>query len=179
MSDYTQAAAFITPFGFHELRVKKGASNVLLSPAQSFEAKEVLTNAQLPGDDVIAAVHAFPTNGEWTIGAGGIPLAAYALMTGRTIATAGLTPTRSNTLPVKQGDIFPYFTIYARAISDDGGGLWIVLYKCKVTEGIGGTFDQGQFRTSQIKGIAVPDVANSNKVWDYVQLETDAALPTT
>jgi hypothetical protein len=95
------------------------------------------------------------------------------------VGSVGLTPTRVNTLPFAQGDLFPYFTIYGRSVSDDNGDVWVVIYKAKVTDGMNGSFQWGEFRTSGISFMAVPDSNSSNKLLDIVQHETTVALPTT
>lgn len=178
MASYASASAQNNPFGLRELRVQVGATNIALSPAQTAEVTETVTTAELTGDDTVVAVHSFPVKAEGVITAGGIPLAAYALMTGRTIGSTGLTPTRVNTLPVAKGDQFPYFKLYGRSVADDGGDIWIVLYKCKLTQGLNGQFAYGEFRTSGFSFSAVPDSDNSNKIFDVVQHETTVAVPT-
>ena len=178
MGVYTGSTAYSTPFGLRELRVIVTTTNKALTPSQTLSAKEVVTAEQLEGDDSIVAEHAFPTNVEWEIEAGGIPIAAYALMTGRTISSAGATPTRTNTLTMASGDQYPYFTLLGRSVADDGGDVWVYLYKCKITDPIDGKFEQGKFFTSGIKGIAVADSSNSNKVMEVIQHEQATALPT-
>lgn len=178
MASYASATAQNNPFGLREIRVQVGSTNIALSPAQTLEAHEVLTTAELTGDDSIVAEHAFPIKVEGTISSGGIPLAAYALMTGRTIGSTGATPTRVNTLPFAAGDQFPYFKLYGRSVADDGGDVWVVLYKCKVVDGMNGSFQYGEFRTSGISIIAIPDSNNSNKILEIVQHETTVAVPT-
>lgn len=178
MASYASASAQNNPFGLRELRVQVGATNIALSPAQTCEVHEVLAQAELTGDDAVVAVHAFPVKVEGTVGAGGIPLAAYALMTGRTIGSTGATPTRVNTLPITKGDQFPYFKLYGRSVADDGGDIWVVLYKCKLTDGMNGQFAYGEFRTSGFSFVAIPDSSSSDKIWDIVQHETTVAVPT-
>lgn len=178
MASYASTTAQNNPFGLRELRVQVGATNIALSPAQTAQVTETLITAELTGDDSIVAVHAFPIKAEGQITAGGVPLAAWALMTGRTIGSAGSTPTRVNTMPVAKGDQFPYFKLYGRSVADDGGDIWIVLYKCKLSEGMSGQFAYGEFRTSGFSFTAVPDSANSDKIFDVVQHETTVAVPT-
>lgn len=178
MSTYTPGSQALFPFGLREMRVVVSTTNKALSPSQTCQLTEVLAQAELHGDDAVAAVHAYPIKVEGKISVGGMPLAAYALITGRTIGTAGATPTRTSTLPIAKGDTYPYFTLYGRAVTEDGGDVWVVLYKCKLMEGMGGQFEYGNFRNSDLSFTAVPDSDNSDKIWDIVSHETAAALPT-
>ena len=179
MSTYTAGSEHNFPFGLRELRVVVSSTNKALGAAQTCQLTETLVSAELTGDDAVVATHSSPVKVDGTITGGGMPLAAYALITGRTISTAGSTPTRTNTLNVTQGDTFPYFTLYGRAVNDDGtGDTWVVVYKCKLTQGMGGQFNYGEFRTSDLAFTAIPDSNNSNKIWAIVSHETVQALPT-
>lgn len=178
MSTYTFGSQDLFPFGVREIRVVVGATNVALAAGQTVEAHEVLASAEINGDDAVAAVHSYPIKVEGKLTAAGMPLYAYSLITGRTIATTGATPTRVSTMSVAQGDSFPYFKMFVRAVTEDGGDVWNVLYKCKLTDGQAGQFAFGEFRMTDLTFTAVPDSGNSNKIWDIATHETAVSLPT-
>jgi hypothetical protein len=112
---------------------------------------------------------------EWELSSGGLPLEAYAIMTGRTVADAGTGTAETATMKIDAGDTFPYFILYGKSMGDEGDDVHVKLFKCKVTEGIDGSFSGGGFYVSSIKGMAVKDGANG--VADIVRNETAVELP--
>ena len=179
MSDYTHSVIKLFPFGVRETRVAVGTTNLPWGAVESAEASETLITADLKGDDTIAAQHSLIEKITGTLKLGGVSLQAYALVTGRIVATTGVTPTRGSTLSLTAGDAFPYFRLYIRAVTDDGGDVWYVIYKAKISEGAKGTFAYGAFRETDISFVGVADSANSNKFMDIITHETASALPTT
>ncbi len=171
------------PFGMREIRVKVGsATSVALPASMMLRFKERVKHGELPGDDTIQSVVTIVEAAEWEIEAGGIDLAAYAAMTGRTSNVSGTTPTRTNELTGVGGDSFPYFALYGRAVCEGADDLHVVLYRCKLAEGIEGSLQNGQFFTTGIRGLALPNPANTlplsiaNAIWQFVENETAEAI---
>lgn len=180
MADFTIAAAYNYPFGLREIRIKTGSTNTKLNAAQTLTVNEEVQTGELLGDDAVVAEHSFPVKVTWELEAGGIPLAAWAQISGRAVTQGtGTTPNRVNTLVTTKGDQYPYFEMWGRSVADDGSDVWVHLLKCKVTQPIQGQFSQGNFRTSGIKGVAIADSTNGDKFMEIIQHETATILPTT
>ena len=163
------------PFGLRDVKLTNSAgTQVDLPSAQTLRFSERIRSGELSGDDKTVAVVAFSDAVEWTLESGGIPLAAYALMTGRTMAGAGTTPNQTNTLTGGDQETFPYFKIYGQVIGDGIGDVHCLIYKAKLTGSIEGTFGDGEFFVTSCSGVAID---NGTKIFDFVQNETALAVP--
>ena len=164
------------PFGLREVTVVAAGSTVAVPVAQKFTITERVKSGELAGDDVTKAIVAFTDALTFSIQSGGISLEAYCEMTGRTLATSGTTPNETKTMTATAAESFPYFKIYGRSLGDAGDNIHVVVFKAKLTS-IEGRFADGQFMVSSASGVAIDD--GTNGVFDIVQNETAAALPTT
>lgn len=165
------------PFGLQAVKIVKGATVSTLPVAQTLKFKERVKSNELPGNDRIAAVNAIVEAVEWELEAGGISLEAYALMTGRTVEVDGVSPAETTTLTGNAGQVYPYFKIYGKVMGVDADDIHVKIFKAKLTEGLEGTFGNGEFFVTSCKGIAVDD--GTNGIWEFVQNETAAELPAT
>lgn len=167
------------PFGLRDVKVRGNSANAVDLPnARTLSFNERVKSGELSGDDQTVAVVAFADAVEWTLEAGGISLEAYAEMTGRTVTTSGTTPNQVKTLTGDGGDVYPYLKIYGKSIGDGADDVHVKIYKAKVTN-IQGQFSDGEFFVTSCQGIAIRDTASSDKIYDIVQNETAANLPTT
>ena len=98
------------------------------------------------------------------------------MMTGRTVTQSGTTPNQINTLAGRAGASMPYFKIYGKALGDGLDDIHVKLPKCKITDTIEGEFANGEFFVTKCKGIALD---NGTNLFEFVQNETAASLPTT
>lgn len=165
------------PFGLKEVKFVRGAQVVSLPASQTLKFKERVKSAELSGNDAIAAVNSIVEAVEWELEAGGISLEAYALITGRTAVAGGVTPNETTTLSGSAGQVYPYFKIYGKAMGVDADDIHVKIFKAKLTEGMEGTFGNGEFFVTACKGLAVDDGANG--IWEFVQNETSTTLPVT
>lgn len=166
------------PFGLADIKLVPigGGTAVDLPSAQRLSFTERTVNGELRGDDSLVAVVAVSDAVEFELEAGGISLEAYALMTGRTVATSGTTPNQTKTLTGEGGQHYPYFRVYGKSIGDAStDDVHVLLHKCKLTE-LSGEFADGEFFVTSCQGIAVDD--GSNGIFDIVANETAADLPT-
>ena len=165
------------PFGLSDLKVTNigGTTQVDLPAAMKLTFKERLKTGEMTGDDSLQAVASFLEALEWELEAGGISLEAWAIMTGRTLVTAGTSPDETKTLTASAAERMPYFKIYGKSLGDGIDDVHVLLYKCKITDGIEGTLEGGEFVTTGVKGIAVDD--GTNGIYDVVIDETAAAVP--
>jgi hypothetical protein len=166
------------PFGLNSVKIIgiTLAGTVTLPAAQTLKFKDRVLSGELRGDDAIKAVAAISEAAEWELEAGGISLEALALMTGRTIVSAGTTPTGTITLRMNASLAYPYFKLYGKVLGVGSDDVHCKLFKCKVTDSIEGTFKGGEFFVTSIKGVAIDD--STNGIMQFVQNETAAALPT-
>lgn len=166
------------PYGLRDLKLTNitGTVQVDLPAALKLKFAERVKSDEFRGDDRVQAAIAWPEAADWEMEAGGISLEAYALMTGRTVSTSGSAPNQVKEMAGTADDLFPYFKIYGKVISESGD-LHCKLFKCKVMKDIEGTFEDGKFWTTGVKGVALED--GTNGIYKFAQNETAANLPTT
>jgi hypothetical protein len=165
------------PFGLHDIKlVPATGGEVDLPAAQTLKVTPRLTSGELSGDDSLVAVAAFVEAAEWELEAGGITLAAYAVLAGKTVTVSGTTPNAYSTMNMAAGDRMPYIKIYGQALGVGIDDLHVKLYKAKCMK-LEGELKEGAFLITKCSGIAV-QLAGSG-IWDWVQNETSTALPLT
>lgn len=183
------------PFGLREVKVAmytNQAATVLgawvkFPNSRTFSFAEAEDFEELRGDDAVQASHGNGAQVEWELEGGGAPFEAVATMYGGEVIETGVAPNRVKTLRkygAGGGTVWnhsqrPYFRTQGRAISDSGGDMWIVLYRCKATDNLEGEMADGQFFLTGASGIGYPskEVATLNRVWDWVQNEQETLLP--
>lgn len=173
------------PFGLRDVKLgsweldSSGEPKVIvdLPASQKLVFKERIKGGELMGDDVVASVVAIADAVEWELESGGISLAAYALMTGRTVDATGSTPNQMRTMAGRAGDVFPWFRIYGLAVGEGSDGIHCKISKCKLTGSIEGEFADGSFYVQKCAGIGVGDSDNNNLTHEFAQHETTTALP--
>lgn len=133
---------------------------------------------QLRGDDRVAAEHGDGAAVEWELESGGLPFEAFKAMAGGTIEESGVTPNAKKVFSKKVTDQRPYFRAEGQAISDSGGDLHCILYRCKATGELSGEFSDGAFFLTAASGVAhaVPTGDDIDKLYDFVQNETVTAF---
>ena len=164
------------PFGLRQITVVPlpSGSAVVLPAAQTLSFSESLISGELRGDDAVQALAAITDKIEWSLEAGGISFDALKVMTGRTIAASGTTPSQKNTMTIAAGDTLPYFKIYGKSVNDDGSDIHVLLYKCKLTGGLEGEFKDGEFYVQSCEGVAI---SNGTKIAELVHNETATTVP--
>lgn len=168
------------PYGLREVRITNsaGSEQSILDAAQTFSFAEALNTAEMDGNDKRVSQVAHASHVEWSLEEGGIPLQAYAIMTGRTLVAAGTTPGRTYTFYGIGGECFPFFKVYGKAIGDDcDGDVHCKLTRCKLAENIEGQFANGEFWVTKGGGVALADSSNDDKIFEFVVHETAEDLP--
>lgn len=163
------------PYGLRNVVVadESGANYATLPAAQLFSFVERIRSEKFSGDDRTLAIAAYADGVDWSLEHGGIGLDVYALMTGRTIAETGSTPSRVATLTGEATEQFPYFRVYGKALTDDESDVWCVLYRCKLLS-LQGQLGGDAFLVSQASGEGIDD--GTNGIFDFVQNETAADI---
>jgi hypothetical protein len=164
------------PFGIRDIKLTpiESGSQVDLPNERTLSFRERLVNGELRGAGKTVAVVAEVDAVEFELEAGGISLEAYALMSGRTATPSGSTPNRTNTLSGAGAERYPYFKIYGKSLGDGDDDIHVKLRKCKLTGGIEGRLQDGEFWVTNCSGVCIDD---GTGIWDIVQNETAADLP--
>jgi len=171
------------PFGLRDVKIfsldasgDRVVPGVDLPASRVFSFKEVVESEQLEGDDQIQASHEYNPTVEWELEGGGISLEAYAALAGGTVITSGTTPAQVKTYSKTKNQARPYFEVEGQAISDSGGDLHAIVYRCKADGDIEGGFENGNFLLTKAAGKGYGQVGDEGKLYDFVQNETVAAI---
>lgn len=173
------------PFGLRDVKVYPIAadgtvgSGVDLPVAQIFSFKEAETFEILKGDDQNLASHGGGPMVNWELEAGGISLAAYAVIMGGAVTTTGTSPNQVSTYQKLTTDQRPYFQVEGQAISDSGGDLHCVVYRCKADGGFDGSMSNSKFWVSKATGTGFGNNVGTSpdfKLYKFVQNETATAI---
>jgi len=164
------------PFGLNTLKfASMDGLDVVSIPdvSRTLEFEETVISGEFPGGDALQGVVTIPTGIKGKVEAGGLPLEAYALMTGHTLTLSGTTPNRKGTLE-GDSDRFPYFKIYGKSLGDENDDTHIKIFKAKLTSGLKGSFKYGEFMASEFEFIGVKV---DGKAFEAVINETAEELP--
>ncbi len=163
------------PFGLKELKIVnfQNTQAISLPAALELEFEETVVSGEFFGNDDLQGLVTQPLGVKGKFKSGGIPLDAYALMTGHTYAVAGSTPNQVATLQGTSSS-FPYFIIYGKSLGDEGDDVHVKIFKAKLTSSPKGSFKRGEFfmLEAEFQGVKV-----AGKAFDVVANETAAALP--
>lgn len=155
-----------------------GDTSVDLPNMQTFSFSETEEFQELRGDDRLVTVHGQGAQVEWEIESGGISLRAWAILTGGTATESGVAPNRTLTLRKKASDVRLFFRVEGQAISDSGGDLHTVVYRCRANDTIEGEFADGEFFVTNASGVGLPlDIDGFDLLYDFIQNETQKAIP--
>lgn len=152
------------------------ASKVDVPRIQNLELQEEEDSAQLDAADVTVATHTFGLRLTGSISAGGINLDTLAVLTGGTVSTTGMTPSRVTTFARRGTDSKPYFKVTGQSYGDDAGDLYMTAYKVKAVSGPTYAFNQGEFAVTQCDLQGVFTGETTSKLYDLVAHETVTAI---
>jgi hypothetical protein len=171
------------PYGIREVELTPisdagvEGTPVRLPNSQTFSFEEAEEFTELRGDDRLVAVRGSGPSVNWNLGAGGISLAAYNVMTGGEIVEEGTTPAASRQLIKKDTDSRPYFKVRGRAISDSGGDFLVTLPKARITGNLSGEFADGEFFITECDGQAMGGTFGTDDDVVYVFEHRETAAP--
>lgn len=174
------------PFGLRDIKLTPytdGTATTLGTPvdlpnARTLSFAEVEEFEDLRGDDRLVASHGSGPNVEWELEGGGISFEAGAVMYGGLVTESGTGPTAKKTWTKKVTDQRPYFKCEGQSISDSGGDLHCVIYRCKATDNLTGEFGDGQFFLTGASGMGYASLmtASLDTVWEFVQNASETAI---
>jgi|SRR5688500_223887 len=180
-------AAVPLPFGLRDVKIQKltddGTATVGglidLPYARTLNFKETEEFEDLRGDDQLVATHGAGPEVEWELESGGLSFEAVAAMVGGLVTTSGVSPNLTKRWRKLVTDQRPYFRATGQSISDSGGDVHGVIYRCKMNDDFEGEMADSSFWLSSGKGkglgnlIAGPDFGAA---YDFLQHETVAAI---
>jgi hypothetical protein len=133
----------------------------------------------LAGDDVTVAVQTFAKKLTGSIESGGINLATLGVLESGTVGSeTGSTPSRKTTYQVQGTDIETYFGLIAQAIANDGGDIFLKVYKVKCTSGPQVNLENGAFSLTTGDLEAVFDAQSPSHLYDIIAHETAGTINT-
>ena len=175
------------PYGMRDIKLTPyttdagttlAATSIDLPYARTLSFTDSEDFEELRGDDRTITEHGSGAMVEWDLESGGLDFAAFKVMAGGTVTDSGTTPAQKRIFSKKVTDMRPFFRAEGQAISDSGGDVHVVLYRCKATGELSGEFSDGSFFLTAASGraYAVPSGANADKLYDFVYNETAVAF---
>lgn len=155
-----------------------GTASVDLPNMQTFSFSETEEFQELRGDDRTVTTRGQGAQVEWSIEAGGVALRIWAFLTGGTVTESGVAPSRSVTVRKRASDSRPFFRLEGQAISDSGGDVHAIVYRCRSNSNIEGSFSDGEFFITSASGVGLPLMDEDfDLLYDFVQNEVKKAIP--
>jgi hypothetical protein len=177
------------PYGMRDLKITPyadAAGSVLstevidLPNMQTFSFSEEEEFQELRGDDRVVAIRGSGATVSWELEAGGYKLRVWEVMSGGTVTQTGIAPNRKWRLDKRSSDARGYFLIEGQIISDSGGDLHAVVYRCRCNEAIEGEFADGEFFITSASGQGLPILDDVNDLLYSIEInETATAISNT
>ncbi len=170
------------PFGLRDVKIfpisDAGVvgAGIDLPVARTFSFSETEEFEELQGDDRTAASHGAGPTVEWELESGGLPFEAYKAMAGGTVNEVGFTPAAVKTFTKKVSESRPYFNVRGQAISDSGGDVHCLVYRCKADSSLEGEFSNGAFFLTSASGKGYGEVGGDERLYQFIQHETATAI---
>ena len=176
-------ADYAIPFGLRQVKLvpldasgaEVAAEAVFLPASRTFSFSETEDFETLEGDDRTIASHGAGPTVEWELEGGGISLKAWKVLAGGTTATTGSTPAAINKYTKLNTESRPYFNVYGRAISDNGGDFETKVSRCKADSSIEGSMENGSFQLTSASGKGYGDEA-TGELYTFEHRETAVPL---
>lgn len=175
------------PFGLRDVKLTPFTDQttealgtpVDLPASRTFSFTESEDYEELRGDDKIITARGLGASVDWELEGGGLSLDVYKIIAGGTLTDSGTTPNQVRKFTKKATDARPFFRAEGQAMSDSGGDVHVVLYRCRATGDIEGEFADGSFYLTQCSGQAFPSQASGtlDALYDIIQNETVTPIP--
>lgn len=190
MSSPTQGMATALPYGLRDVKLTPysdmagtvlGDKSIDLPNSRTFSFSESEEFEELRGDDRVVTSRGKGASVEWELESGGISHEAWQSMTGGKVIESGVSPNRTKTFRKCGRDSRPWFRIDGQAISDSGGDIHGVVYRCRTTKELEGEFTDGEFFLTSCKGMGYPilsDAVDTDVLYDMIQHETATSIGT-
>lgn len=174
------------PYGMRDLKITPyadAAGSVLSSEVidlpnmQTFTFSEQEEFQELRGDDRVVAIRGSGATVDWELEAGGYKLRVWEVMTGGVVTQTGIAPNRKWRLDKRSSDSRKYFLIEGMILSDSGGDMHAVVYRCRCNDAIEGQFADGEFFITNASGQGLPILDDVNDLLYTIELnETSSPI---
>lgn len=174
------------PFGMRDIKITPITNLVTeaLGTAIDLPAARVLTFTEaeeyttLRGDDKNITTRGNGATIQWELEGGGYKPAVVRAIYGGTLTDTGTTPNQISRLRKLATDARPFFKAEGQAMSDNGGDVHVVLFRCRATGDFEGSFQDGEWFLTNASGEAFPSqaVATLDALYDIVYNETVTAI---
>lgn len=175
------------PFGLRDIKLipyTNFAATVLMDSmvdlpyARTLSFTEAEDFEDLRGDDELITSHGSNAWTEWELESGGISLEAWAVLSGGEVTVSGISPNIVKRYRKRTTNQKPWFLLMGQSISDAGGDVHCIMYRCRVTDNLEGEFgDQEFFLTSGSgKGYGSRRPGEDGLLYDFVQHETITSI---
>lgn len=174
---------YALPFGLRQVKLvplddageEITASAKFLPASRTFSFGETEEFETLQGDDRTVASHGSGPTTSWDLEGGGISLDVWKILSGGTIVSSGTTPAAVRTFTKKTSDSRPYFNVYGRSISDNGGDFGMVCFRCKADGDLEAELSNGSFQLTTASGTGFGNLTDE-KLYDFIHSETATPL---
>lgn len=177
------------PYGLRDIKLTRytdasgsvlDSTSIDLPNAQTLSFSETEEFQELRGDDRVVAIRGQGAQVEWELEAGGMDFRAWEILTGGTVILTGIAPNRKWTLRKRATDARPYFRMEGRVISESGGDIHGIIYRCRANDTVEGEFADGEFFVTSASGQGLPMLDEAfDLLYDIVQNETAVITSTT
>jgi hypothetical protein len=174
------------PYGLRDIKITPysdaggstlGSTLIDLPNARTLSFSETEEFEELRGDDRLVTTRGRGAVVEWELESGGLSLDAWKALSGGTITETGTTPAMKKVFRKSGRQSRPWNLIEGQVISDSGGDVHAILYRCRATEELEGEFSDGEFFLTSGSGQALPLLSDTaDVIYDIVQNETAAAI---
>ena len=176
------------PYGLRDVKLTQytdasgsvlGSTAVDLPNSRTLSFSETEEFEELRGDDRVVTTRGRGAIVEWEVESGGLSLDVWKVMSGGKIIESGTTPNIKRIYRKCGRDSRPWFYTEGQAISDSGGDIHGILYRCRVTEELEGEFADGEFFLTSGSGQALPlleDGEGDDILYDLVHNQTAVAI---
>jgi hypothetical protein len=173
------------PYGMRDLKITPYADAagtelddevVDLPNMQTFSFSEEEEFQELRGDDRVVAIRGSGATVSWELEAGGYKIRVWEIMTGGVVTQSGIAPNRSWRLDKRSSDSRGYFKIEGQIMSDSGGDVHAIVYRCRCNESIEGEFADGEFFITSASGQGLPLLDDVNDLL-YTIIINETATP--
>lgn len=174
------------PFGMRDIKITPITDLVLetlgtpidLPAARTMTFTEAEEFTTLRGDDKNITTRGSGASIEWEMESGGYKPAAVKAIYGGTLTESGTTPSQVSKIRKLATDARPFFKAEGQAISDNGGDVHVVLFRCRATGDFEGSFSDGEWYLTNASGEAFPSqaAATLDALYDIIYNETATAI---
>jgi hypothetical protein len=175
------------PFGLRDVKITpiSNATTEAYGTVLDLPAARVLsfTEAEsfedLRGDDAVITSRGTGPTIAWDLEGGGVHLDVLKAIIGGTVIDSGVTPNQMKSFRKKATDARPFFKAEGQVMSDTGGDVHALLFRCKATGDVEYNFSDGNWVLTKCSGAAYPSVEATrlDALYDIVFNETVTAIP--